>query len=230
MKYLSYCLNVGKLFNVPVRIHWSILLTMLLVGYNAYTTEPSFTSVMFSTLLMSTLYISVLAHEFGHVLVARRYGVVTHDVILNALGGAARISGIPRDGRQEALVGIAGPAVSFIIGVVAILVSLLLGALPGSFFLFAVGFVNLFVGVFNLIPALPSDGGRIIRGLLSHKIGMRKATYYATMLSYCTCASLLAAGVVFADVMLIIIGLFLGSQAYAEYNAVNDMLDEEEGL
>jgi len=123
-----------------------------------------------------------LAHELGHALVARRFGIHTQDIILTPLGGMARVVNMPQNPKQEIAIAAAGPAVSLVL---AALFTALYFLFPG--FVFVVGgklfeplailaFVNGMLGVFNMIPALPMDGGRILRGLLALKYDFVTAT------------------------------------------------------
>ena len=122
--------------------------------------------------LMVVAFTSVVAHELGHALVARRLGVRTKEIELGFLGGAAKIIDMPRSPRDEIAIAAAGPAVSFALAVS----SYVLAAAFDSNALSWVALINLGIGIFNLLPALPMDGGRILRALLSLRMGYVPAT------------------------------------------------------
>jgi Zn-dependent protease len=133
------------------------------------------------------LFLCVLLHEFGHIFAARAFGVSTLDVILLPIGGVSRLERIPEKPSEEFLVAIAGPAVNVVIAVLLILFA---GAKLGMDSLVSIentsaGFidrlaeVNLFLALFNLIPAFPMDGGRVLRALLATRFGYVRATEIA---------------------------------------------------
>jgi Zn-dependent protease len=135
-------------------------------------------------LLVLTVFGCVLLHELGHALTARRFGINTHDITLYPIGGVARLERMPRAPGAELLIALAGPAVNFAIVLGLIAIFFLGGDLLSPFlwpvlFLQQVLVVNLVLGVFNLIPAFPMDGGRVLRALLSGWLGRLRATMAA---------------------------------------------------
>ena len=136
------------------------------------------------------LFLCVLAHEFGHILTARAFGVLTPDVILLPIGGVARLERIPEKPLEEFLIAIAGPLVNVVIGLGLVLVTS--ATLDGGSLATVesakvsmvdrLASVNLFLALFNLIPAFPMDGGRILRALLSARLGFVRATEIAAMI------------------------------------------------
>jgi Zn-dependent protease len=156
--------------------------------------HPTFLLVLFfpgvreggvlTLLLVLSVFGCVLLHEFGHALMARRFGIETEDITLYPIGGVARLRRLPRAPGAELLIALAGPAVNFAI-VGTLMVLGILGLVPlvaGTEFGFFLGqliLVNLFLGLFNLIPAFPLDGGRVLRALLSGWLGRAQATSIA---------------------------------------------------
>ena len=124
-------------------------------------------------------FASVLAHELGHAVVARRLDVQIQDIQLGFLGGAARMTSMPRKANHEIMIAAAGPAVSLVLAAVGIG----LGALLGSQLISTIGWLNLVLAGFNLLPALPMDGGRILRAALTHRYPYVKATAKAITVS-----------------------------------------------
>lgn len=153
-------------------------------------------------------YVCLLAHEFGHILTARRFGVPTPTVRLWLLGGAAEIRYMPKDRLQEFWIAVVGPIVSLVIG-------LSLFWLPGD--LGKLGDVNLLWAAFNMLPAFPLDGGRIFRSLMAVKLHRVRATLIATRVAQVV-SVLLIGYAVFQDPnpMLGLIALFVGFAAQME--------------
>jgi len=166
--------KIGNVFGIPVRIH----ATFLLLVYALY---------LFSDGALKTLggiglvFGCVLLHELGHSLVARGFGLKVADITLWPLGGMARMSEIPENSRIEALIAIAGPAVNFALAGLA-LVAIVTGAAFGleaeatSRLLLFLLAVNVLQGGFNLVPAFPMDGGRLLRAFLGRKRDWVSAT------------------------------------------------------
>ena len=163
-----------EMFGIP--IYLDISLVVLLVMF--VTGGGSFADGLASALL---LLISITAHEFGHSLTARAFGYDTRDITLSLLGGCASLIALPRKPSQEFLTAIAGPAVSFAISGLALL---LLAFLPvndpwTAMVLSYTMWMNLMLGGFNLLPGFPMDGGRVFRSVASLFTTRAKATYAA---------------------------------------------------
>lgn len=150
-------LNLGRYFGIPVRAHWSMAFVAMLFGTNLAIALGIIPGIIATV----AFFVSILLHEFGHALVARRYGVNTESIDLWALGGVARLDRESPSPKADGLIAIAGPAVSFILG----------AATFGLAFVFDsrvlawVGFVNLLLAVFNMLPGAPLDGGRVLRAV-----------------------------------------------------------------
>jgi Zn-dependent protease len=138
-------------------------------------------------LLLISVFGCVLLHEFGHALMARRFGIETEDITLYPIGGVARLRRLPRAPGAELLIALAGPAVNFaIVGALTLLSAVGLEALVidadlgmVAAFVEQLWWVNLILGAFNLIPAFPMDGGRVLRALLSGVLSRAQATSIA---------------------------------------------------
>jgi len=179
---MNLSLKIFSAFGIPVRLH----ITMLIIPVFVYGLDfgpVSTTTAMAVALALSVLLFgSVLAHEFGHALMARRYGVHTADIVLTPLGGMARMQSIPEKAGPEIFIALAGPLVSFAIALLSFSVMRQgVVTIPGiaaaiAQILFQ---LNLMLGLFNLVPALPMDGGRVLRGLLALKRDYLSATRIA---------------------------------------------------
>lgn len=156
--------RLGTIFGFPVELNWSFLLLLALVLF-------AFGGVA-GVLLVLLVFGSVLLHELGHALVARKLDVHVAGIELSFFGGAAKMVQLPRTANHEVLIAAAGPAVSIVLGVLGLGV----GALTGVTLFSWLGWVNLVLAAFNLIPALPMDGGRILRALLTRRMDFVRAT------------------------------------------------------
>jgi stage IV sporulation protein FB len=176
---------------------------------------------------MVLLFACVVAHEFGHIFTARAFGVATPDVTLYPIGGVARLERIPEQPHEEFLVAIAGPLVNVVI---AIALAALAGANLRAGDLAAVetargalvdrlATVNLFLALFNMIPAFPMDGGRVLRALLATRLGYVRATEIAAFVGQGFACALGFVGL-FSNPMLIFIAVFVYLAASSEAHLV----------
>ncbi len=164
------------------------------------------------------LFLSVLIHELGHALTARAYGVQTREITLWLLGGVAQLEQIPRARGAEAVIAIAGPIVSVLLSG---LFGLLRGLLPstateGQFLLGYLSFINLSLALFNLLPALPLDGGRILRSLLALYQPYLAATRTAVTISKIVAFGLGLLGLLVGNLFMLLIAFFVFMAASAE--------------
>jgi Zn-dependent protease len=178
---MKWSLWIGKYFGIDVYLHVTFL---LLLGFIGLVDRAGMTGFF---AIYAALFGCVLLHEFGHALMARRFGITTRDITLLPIGGLARLEKMPDSPRQEFLVAIAGPAVNVVIAAILLPVVLLSGGFSapmtfppqmGGFFETLLE-VNLTLVVFNLLPAFPMDGGRVLRSLLAMRMDQAKATNIA---------------------------------------------------
>ncbi|MFB6291202.1 MAG: site-2 protease family protein [Candidatus Bipolaricaulia bacterium] len=158
-----------------------------------------------------SLFVGVTIHELGHSVFAMRYGVKIESITLYVLGGVAQLEEVPSRPGEEAKMALAGPITSFILG--GIFWLLLVGLNPAQpvprFLLGFLFYVNVAVGIFNLIPALPLDGGRILRSLLSLKISHYRATEISTRISKFLAVAMGIYGLLVFNIFLIVIAFFI---------------------
>jgi Zn-dependent protease len=189
-------LRIAKIFNIPVEVHWSFLLLFVYVIYLAIQENWGVLGAISASLFVVVLFLCVVLHEFGHALMAKRFDVQTRDITLYPIGGVARLESLPRKPVQEFWVAIAGPLVNIAIALILLPVLLFLGTdtildvfyslynqsdsdnffMPSNLPVYAyiaLGLIglNLTLALFNLIPAFPMDGGRVLRAILSHFLG-----------------------------------------------------------
>jgi Zn-dependent protease/CBS domain-containing protein len=223
---MSWSLNVGSVAGTAVRVHVTFLLFLgWIFGVNYFSGGPQ--AAWSGLLFIVLLFLCVLLHEFGHIFTARRFGVRTPDVILLPIGGVARLERIPERPSQEFLVAIAGPAVNVVIALTLLLIGggnlsihHLAALESGSVSLIdQLAAVNLFLAVFNLIPAFPMDGGRVLRALLAARLGYVRATEIAAMIGQGVAFVLGFLGLFF-NPLLIFIAIFVYLAASSEARLV----------
>ena len=216
-----------KIFGVPVRLHWSYLIILpwftyvmamnlgqfagqfgLDVGPAAGGGAMPWVAGFVAALLLG---LSILVHEFGHILTARAYGAPTESVTLWALGGLAALKKMPRQPGAEAVVAIVGPITSLAVGAVFGLLYLLVpDALPTwKATMGLLGVVNVGLAVFNMIPALPLDGGRVLRSLLGLAMPFAKATQIAGTISRVLAGGLVILALFGGGFWLLLIAFFI---------------------
>ena len=150
-------IRLGTYAGIPVRAHWSM--GIIAVWFGVLLSADL--GVVGGIIATVAFFASILAHEFGHAMVARHYGVRTQSIDLWALGGVARLDRESPSPRADGLIAVAGPAVSLLLGVVTLAASFALQ----SDVLFWIGFVNGFLALFNMLPGAPLDGGRVLRAV-----------------------------------------------------------------
>lgn len=232
---MKWSLYIGKPAGIKVFIHWTFILLILWLSWLHLQQGHGLIEITFGLLFLAALFTCVTLHEFGHTLTARRYGIETRDINLLPIGGVARLERMPEDPKQELAVAIAGPAVNVIIAAGLYLLILSLGQadielghhITGGNFLADLLVINIILVVFNLIPAFPMDGGRVLRALLAFKMKRSKATQVAAAVG-----QLLAIGFVFFGLFynpfLLFIGIFvfLGAGAEATHVTRQETLRE----
>ncbi len=171
---MAWSFSLGRLFGTDVRVHLTFFLLLAWVGYAAFA-EAGWPGAVSNILFVIALFACVVAHEFGHALAARRYGIKTPDITLLPIGGMARLERMPETPRHEIVMALAGPAVNVVIFLILTVVfgarinseNMADLASPTADFAMRLAVVNLFLAVFNMIPAFPMDGGRVFRAVLS---------------------------------------------------------------
>jgi Zn-dependent protease len=226
--------RLGTAFGIGVYVHWSFLLLLALVIFSA---PPG--SALYLGAVMVTLFGCVVLHELGHALTARYFGIKTESITLYVIGGVARLEKMSDKPLEELLIAVAGPAVNVVIACL-LLVALLVGVVvspasimappempPTDIGQFASQFLrdllglNLFLVVFNMIPAFPMDGGRVLRALLALRMGLLRATEIAVPVG--AVVGLVAMSgftLYFHSVMPLLIGLFVFVAGQQELYAV----------
>lgn len=236
-------LKIFTWLGIPVFVHWTFGLIFLYVLWYAYSNSLSAYETVWVTGLFMAIFGSVLLHEYGHALAARRYGVRTRDIVLMPIGGMARLERMPENPRQEFVVAIAGPMVNVILFIltaaaisilarpeeVALVKEALLSEANGEVYeetgveiskllQYSINFgvSNLILVLFNMIPAFPMDGGRVLRALLTMRIGRPRATKIAAWIGQAFALAFAAWGLYSGNFMLALLGLFVIYAARSE--------------
>lgn len=221
---MGWSIPVGSVRGTVIRVHITFLLFLLWIGVAHYAQGGAPVAAQGVAFIL-LLFLCVLLHEFGHVFAARHYGVQTPDITLLPIGGVARLERIPEAPTQELLIALAGPAVNLVIGVG---IWLALGGLipvegyevqnPSVSLFSRLAWVNFFLVLFNLIPAFPMDGGRVLRALLAYRLGYGRATQIAASIGQGV-AFLLGIIGLFGNPVLLFIALFVYLGAAGEAHA-----------
>lgn len=212
--------TIATIFGTKVRMHLTFLFLLAWVAASEALTRGAEAAVT-GTMFVLLLFACVVAHEFGHVLVARHYGCRTRDILLLPIGGVSRMERLPERPAQELAVAVAGPAVSIAIGAALILLvgfptaesikSTTLDAL-----LPRLAATNVFLAAFNLLPAFPMDGGRALRATLAMRMGRIAATRIAARFGHIIAGLFVLVGLLSANPILLLIGIFIYFGASAE--------------
>jgi Zn-dependent protease len=180
--------KVNKFLGLELKFHWSVLILILIIassmGEMAIAKFQEINIILiYATSILTTLgvILSVIAHEMGHVIAGRKFGVQCSDITIFALGGAARPTSEFTSAKSEFFTAIGGPLVSIGIAIVLILAVILMPINLATWNIFMLGIMNVMLGVFNLIPAFPLDGGRVLRSAIWKVTGsFVTATKYAS--------------------------------------------------
>ncbi|TAK46855.1 MAG: site-2 protease family protein [Xanthobacteraceae bacterium] len=224
---MTWSLKIGTVAGTAVRVHVTFLLFLAWIFAASYATGGA-TAAWNGLVFMVLLFACVLLHEFGHIFTARAFGVTTPDVTLLPIGGVARLDRIPEQPREELLIAIAGPLVNVAIAIALIAVA---GARfdPGPLasvddaripLVDKLAVVNLFLALFNMIPAFPMDGGRVLRAALAARLGFTRATGIAAAIGQGVAFLLGFLGLLF-NPMLIFIAIFVYLAAASEAHMVS---------
>jgi stage IV sporulation protein FB len=224
---MRWSYSIGNIAGTEIKVHVTFLLFIAWIALNVSQSSGPAAAVG-ATLFLLALFLCIVLHEFGHILMARRFGVRTPDVILLPIGGVARLERIPDDPKQEFLIALAGPAVTLVIAALLYLIIAVSGEQP-SFrdpsvadvsFLVRLMIVNVLLLLFNLIPAFPMDGGRVLRAILVSRMGMVRGTRVAATLGQMLALAGGLYGITTQHLPLILIAFFVFLGANAELAAV----------
>jgi Zn-dependent protease len=224
---MRWSYKVATIAGTEIKVHVTFVLFIAWVAFSTYTLNGA-PAALQVTVFFLALFVCIVLHEFGHILMARRFGVRTPDVILLPIGGVARLERIPDQPRQEFLIAIAGPLVTLVIAVILYLIVTLTGdrstlrdpILADESFLVRLMAVNVYLLLFNLIPAFPMDGGRMLRALLASRVGLVRGTRIAATLGQTLAVVGGLYGITRPEPILALVAFFVFLGANAEAAAV----------
>ena len=259
-------LRIAKLFGIKINVDWSWMLILLLVVWNLSSAfaqvheDWSITFVIFMGVLAALLFfLSVLLHELAHSLVAKANGIPVDSITLFLFGGVSNIREEPKSPGSEFVMAILGPVTSLVLGFILLLLSgiglqvenfqnaqplqLLQGLSAWGTLAFWLGSINILLGIFNLIPGFPLDGGRVLRSILwAISKNLRKATRWASYIGQAIAWAMIISGIAMIfgvqipflgqglinGVWIILIGWFLNNAASRGYQqlVIRDILED----
>jgi len=237
MRHTMQSYRIGSFRNIEIKIHSSFALAIGWVIYHfGWQERGGFGGILYGLVLMALVFGCVVLHEFGHGLMAQEYGVRVRNITLFPFGGAAFIEQMPMRSRAEMLITSAGPMVNIAIAVALLPVLLLIGIFDGSssvgdyvhylnevsvgglvVYLF---FANITLFLFNLLPAFPMDGGRLVRAGLSSVMSRERATSIAVGLGAAAAMAMFVGGIWLREFELPLLAVFILVAAYGENKAV----------
>jgi len=224
---MKWSWRIGKIAGIELKIHLTFFFLIIWIGFSTLFSGESTVNALMEILFILALFLCVVLHEFGHALAAKIFGISTRDITLLPIGGLARLESIPEDPKEEFIVAAAGPAVNILIAGLLFSGLLLTGGfsqmlnldtLMTNFWLRLLT-VNLTLVVFNLIPAFPMDGGRVLRALLASQMDYVKATRVAAYVGRGLAVIMGIAGF-FLNPWLVLTAIFIWSGAGAEAQSV----------
>ena len=220
---MKWSWKIARFAGIDVNIHLTFFILIVWIALSYWQAEGTLAAVVYGVSFVLALFICVVLHEFGHALTARRYGISTKHITLLPIGGVASLEGMPEDPKQEIAVALAGPAVNLVIAAVIWLwLTATNSMLPieqlsisGEGFLQKLLMINIVLAVFNLLPAFPMDGGRVLRAALAMKMDHNRATQAAARVGQGLALWLGFLGLLY-NPFLVIIALFVWMGAAAE--------------
>lgn len=184
---MKWSYRIAEVAGIKVQVHLTFLIIVVWFALAYWQLRGTLLGVMEGVAFILALFFCVLLHELGHALTAGKFGIRTRNITLLPIGGVAAIEKNPEDPRQEIIIALAGPAVSLGIALLLWMYLVLTGRLvpldelsvAGGYFLQRLMIVNILIAMFNLVPAFPMDGGRVLRALLSLRLEATLATRLA---------------------------------------------------
>jgi Zn-dependent protease/CBS domain-containing protein len=236
---MNTSIQIGKIWGIPIRLHWTFLvgifwvaiifgaippITFLGKTYGFGAVEPASIKWIYSFAFAILLFICVAVHELGHSYIARRYSIGIRSITLYLFGGVSAMEEIPRNPRMEFHMAATGPLVSGLLGAISILLYIGSAALLGteyplSILLWTLGIVNIILMVFNLLPAFPMDGGRVLRAWFATRMPYAIATRRAADIGKMFAILMVIAGIFTLNFLLLLIAFFIYIGASEEEKA-----------
>ena len=232
---MKWSFHLARIAGIDVRIHATFLLLLAWFGF-VYYAEGGYAAMFAGLSFIILLFVCVVLHEFGHALAARAYGINTPDITLLPIGGVARLERMPDKPWQEVVVALAGPAVNVVIAFALYVVVgrvFQLGELEqvaegGGNLLTRLLAINVMLVVFNLLPAFPMDGGRVLRAALAMHMKHARATQIAALVGQIVAVLFGLVGLFGGNPFLLFIAVFVffGARGEASYATLKEAAEE----
>ena len=180
----------GSVSSIDLFVHWTFLVMMAgIFGFYVYQ-GWTLVAALAGIGLILAVFACVVLHELGHAFMARKYGIPTIDIVMYPIGGVARLTRMPRVPKQELFIALAGPAVNLVIALVLFGAGRVLGTpladadafQPQANLISVLMWINIGLVLFNMVPAFPMDGGRVLRAALASQMEYRNATHIASLI------------------------------------------------
>lgn len=204
--------NLGRIAGIPIRMHLTLLVLLVWIASSYMMQGLGFGATVLGIVLVLTIFAVIVVHELGHALVARKFGIGTRDIMLLPVGGIASLERMPDKPKQELAVAIVGPLINLALaGILFIAITVAGGTTRiaeattiGGAIATQLMWINIGLAVFNLIPAFPMDGGRVLRALLATRMGHARATDIAARLGKLFAIAFAILGILYSPMLLLI--------------------------
>lgn len=217
MVNMKTSIKILTVFGIPIELDVSFLILIAFIYFMVFLNAIPIQLAILITLV----FVSVLIHELSHSYMAQNYGITIDRIVLLPIGGVAQMEDIPNNHHQELIISVMGPLTNIIIAIISYTIYFGIKSMVYpliSTFILDFTVVNLFLALFNMIPAFPMDGGRVLRAIMAEKMDYLKATEISASIGKILAIAMAAAGL-FINVFLILIGLFIYIGAEQEYRA-----------
>lgn len=224
---VKWSIKIGRIAGIDLYLHATFLILVIWLAVSEYLGGHNVAAMLSAIGFILLLFFIIILHELGHALAARKYGIETRDITLLPIGGLARLEKLPEDPGQELVVAIAGPLVNLVIAA-ALFVGISIASGPGEVlnvsleggnFMARLMWLNVWLAFFNLLPAFPMDGGRVLRALVAMRLSRERATEIAVNVGHFM-ALLFGLVGIFVNPFLVFIALFIWVGADAELQQV----------
>lgn len=213
---MSWSWKFGAFAGIETHVHTSFVLLLGWAAWAGYGGSGTWASAILGVVFVLAVFASVLLHEFGHALVARRYGIETRRIVLLPIGGVAQLEGDPESPKAEIAIAAAGPLVNFALAGLLAVIAVAIPALRDHGLLMAIVVANVSLGLFNLVPAFPLDGGRVLRALLALRLEPGRATRAAVGIAKLSAIGFVIAAIVTEFFVLAVVGIVVFVAAHLE--------------
>lgn len=224
---MKWSWKIGNFSGIDLKVHSTFAIIIVWVLFKHWESGHDIKTTLEGLLFVLSIFGCVVLHEFGHAITARKYGINTRDITLLPIGGIARLERMPEDPKQELLVALAGPAVNVVIAFIIFVLLFLTGSsiplfnldITSDSFLVKLMALNIILVIFNMLPAFPMDGGRVLRALLALKMEYVQSTKIASKIGK-TMAMLFGIIGLYYNPFLVFIAVFVWFGANQEENMV----------